>query len=186
MILRAPIFSLALGPQNLRAGSGYVNQAGTVVGSTAGWRVDWARVSLGPSRRRASIRGRRCSGCVPGRCVFNDGFNSTMVSSVLCDSFQSLLAMGLLQIWVASGVLGGGVHRRGCSTRSPGTILWFPFFLGASLHFWWDNCLCILYVRICICLSCCMFSLSTNTDAFYQKKIQENRHKLSSSSEPNI
>ena len=39
-----------------------------------------------------------------------------MVSGVLCGSFQSLLAMGLLQIWVASGVLGARDGRR---RRSP-------------------------------------------------------------------
>jgi hypothetical protein len=101
----------------------FVFQAATVGGSVGGWRVDRARPPLGRCRQRVSIQGRRCSGCVPGRCGFNDGFNPPMVSGVLCDSFQSLLAMGLLQFWVVSVLPGAGDGRqRRLSTRLQCTV----------------------------------------------------------------
>jgi hypothetical protein len=90
----------------------FVNQAATVMGFVAGWRVDRVRASFDASRRRASIQGRRGSGCVPGRCFFYGGFNPAAVSGVYCGSLQSLLAMGLRQIWVALGVPDADDGRR--------------------------------------------------------------------------
>jgi hypothetical protein len=62
-------------------------------------RVDRARASRGTSQLRALIHGRRSSGCVPDRYFFIDDFIPAFASGVLCGSLQSILAMGLLQIW---------------------------------------------------------------------------------------
>ena len=90
----------------------FVKGAATVTGDAAGWRVDRARASLGASRRRATIHGRWNSGCVPGRCFFNDRINPASASGVYCGSFQSYYAMGFLQIWVVAGVHCAGNGQR--------------------------------------------------------------------------
>ena len=70
----------------------------------------------------------------PGRCSFNDDFNpSTGVHSGL---LQSFLAMGLLQIWAASGDFGAGDGRRWSSptrmvcTMAKDVVVIFVFFRG--------------------------------------------------------
>jgi hypothetical protein len=55
------------------------------VGFVVSRRVDRARfpIPYGVCWRRASIHDRRSSGCIPGRCVFSDGF-------FICGSNQSI------------------------------------------------------------------------------------------------
>jgi hypothetical protein len=84
----------------------YVKDAAMVEGVAAGEAADRARASLGDRRWRASICGRRSSGCIPARYSFNDGFNPPSMAGVYCSSLQSCLATGLFQIWAAPGDLG--------------------------------------------------------------------------------
>jgi hypothetical protein len=62
----------------------FVKGTPAVAGDAVGWRVDRARSSRGVSRRRASIHGRRSSGCVPGRCSLIDVFIPGSTSGVFC------------------------------------------------------------------------------------------------------
>lgn len=86
----------------------FVKDTTTALGVTAARRVDRAHASLGASRLRALIHGRRCSGCVPGRCYFDDDFILAMASGVYYGYLQSFYAMGHLQIWAAVGAPGAG------------------------------------------------------------------------------
>ena len=71
------------------------------VGSVAGRWMNQAQASPsdGCQRRRALIHGQEGSGCVPGRWSFNVCFIPSLESGVLCGSFQSHGAMGLLLTW---------------------------------------------------------------------------------------
>ena len=79
------------------------------------------------------------------------------------DPFQSLRAMGLLQL---KGVLvflsGGGGRRQGgrpeevCG-RSRSIFVIFVL-VGSLAKFGWCSCSCILSVRVCIRIFSCMFS----------------------------
>jgi len=88
------------------------------VGSVAGWWMNQAQASLsdGCRRRRALIHGQEGSGCVPGRWSFNVCFIPSLESGVLCGSFQSHGAMGLLLTWgerrLESAVVSGSGERR--------------------------------------------------------------------------
>jgi hypothetical protein len=87
------------------------------VGDAASWSADRARASYGASRRRASIRGRRGSGCIPDRCSSNGDFIPASASGVYCGSLQSFQAMGLGHgIFFGVGgrrwIDGGGRRRR--------------------------------------------------------------------------
>lgn len=89
-----------------------VKGTSTVVGVAVGWGEDRAQISRGACRRRASILGRRSSGCVPGRCAFIDVFIPSSGTGDYCGSFESNLAMGLLQICGGHDVFFDGGDRR--------------------------------------------------------------------------
>jgi len=82
---------------------------------------------------------RRGSGCVLSQCVFIDGFFPPMVMGNNCGSFQSFLAVGLLQIWASgaldtSGALDAGDNQRRSSpmrmvrTEARDLLVFFLFF----------------------------------------------------------
>lgn len=143
----------------------FVKGVATTAGDMAGWRVDQARVTLGTSRRRASIHGRRSSGCVLGRCFFNHRFNLVSTSGVYCGSLQSYYAMGLLQIWMAASVPSAGDGRKWRSptrltcTETRDLLVFFCFL--------WRLLCKFVGSTICICSSLCTGSLSSNADTFY-------------------
>ena len=95
--------------------------------------MDRPRPSLSVCRRRVLIQDRRGSGCVLSQCVFIDGFFLPMVMGNNCGSFQSFLAVGLLQIW-ASGALDAGDNQRRSSpmrmvrTEARDLLVFFLFF----------------------------------------------------------
>ena len=89
----------------------------------------------------------------PGRCSFNDDFNpSTAVHS---GSLQSFLALGLLQIWAASGDFGAVDGRRWSSptrmvcTVAKDVVVIFVFFR-AFVKVGRDSCTYILFSHICV------------------------------------
>ena len=109
------------------------------------------------------------SGHVPGRWATADG-------DFYCDSFKSQGAMGPRQLTVKIGFFldGDSWRRRGPRQGfHEGSRGFFAIsLLVRILCEVWLYQLPLYPVRLCMRTSTCTFSLSKNTDTYYQKKIQ--------------
>ena len=110
------------------------------LGLVEAWRMEQIQSSRGGSGRRRwiCIQGRRSSGRVPSRWIYNVGFTSSTSTSIFYGSFKSFKAMGLRLIWGWRHpfwkTAGGGRRRRCPACKGPRVMVVFSIFSRAFVQ----------------------------------------------------